>query len=60
MTAGFLSRKAGVGATISVSPGGKYDNLLGLTTHHIEIFQRENSIQPMWPIDELADYSPDA
>lgn len=32
----------------------------GLTTHHIEIFQRKNSIQPMWPVDELADYSPDA
>ena len=32
----------------------------GLTTHHIEIFSRKNSVQPMWPIDELADYSPDA
>jgi microcystin degradation protein MlrC len=32
----------------------------GLTTHHIEIFSRQNSVQPMWPVDELADYSPDA
>ena len=32
----------------------------GLTTHHIEIFPRQNSTQPMWPIDELADYSPEA
>jgi microcystin degradation protein MlrC len=32
----------------------------GLTTHHIEIFPRKNASQPMWPIDDLAEYSPGA
>ncbi len=32
----------------------------GLTTHHIEIFPRENAAGPMWPVDDTADYSPDA
>jgi len=29
----------------------------GLTTHHIEIFERKNATQPLWPIDDRADYS---
>jgi microcystin degradation protein MlrC len=32
----------------------------GLTTHHIEIFERKNAKQPLWPVDERADYSPSA
>jgi len=28
----------------------------GLTTHHIEIFPRENSVSALWPIDEAAEY----
>ncbi len=31
----------------------------GLVTHRIEVFPRENASQPMWPIDERANYSPD-
>ncbi len=30
----------------------------GLTTHHIEVFPREHAVQPLWPIDENAGYSP--
>jgi len=29
----------------------------GLTTHHVEIFPRMNAKQPLWPIDDRADYS---
>lgn len=29
----------------------------GLTTHHIEVFDRTNSIRAMWPIDDDASYS---
>ena len=41
------------GAIITADPPG-------LTTHHIEIFERKNARQPLWPIDDLADYSPAA
>ncbi len=30
----------------------------GLTTHHIEIFPRNHSNQPLWPIDDAAHYPP--
>lgn len=30
----------------------------GLTTHHIEIFPRQRSSEPLWPIDDAADYGP--
>ncbi|HIG43814.1 MAG: M81 family metallopeptidase [bacterium] len=30
----------------------------GLTTHHIEVFPRSNSREPLWPIDETAAYDP--
>jgi len=26
----------------------------GLTTHHIEVFPRQRTSQPLWPIDERA------
>lgn len=29
----------------------------GLTTHHIEVFERRNATQPMWPIDKEAVYA---
>jgi len=28
----------------------------GLTTHHIEVFPRQRSSRPLWPIDERAEY----
>lgn len=30
----------------------------GLTTHHIEVFPRQEANQPLWPIDDSAEYSP--
>ena len=29
----------------------------GLTTHHVEVFPREEKTYPLWPIDETAEYS---
>lgn len=26
----------------------------GLTTHHIEVFERQNAARPLWPLDEFA------
>lgn len=31
----------------------------GLTTHHVEIFERRNAKVPLWPIDARAEYEPD-
>lgn len=31
----------------------------GLTTHHIEVFPRKHAAQPMWPVDDLAEYTPE-
>ena len=28
----------------------------GLTTHHIEVFPRENANEPLWPLDDRAEY----
>lgn len=28
----------------------------GLTTHHIEVFPRQNNLAPLWPIDKAAQY----
>lgn len=32
----------------------------GLTTHHIEVFPRQRTTRPLWPIDERATYDPAA
>lgn len=31
----------------------------GLTTHHIEVFPRQRSNRPLWPLDERAEYRPE-
>ena len=31
----------------------------GLTTHHLEVFERKHHQSPLWPIHEEASYSPD-
>lgn len=31
----------------------------GLTTHHIEVFPRQRTSQPLWPLDERAAFRPD-
>ncbi len=31
----------------------------GLTTHHIEVFPRQRSSQPLWPLDERAEFRPE-
>lgn len=32
----------------------------GLTTHHVEIFERKHANSPLWPLDEAASYEPGA
>ena len=31
----------------------------GLTTHHIEVFPRQRSSRPLWPLDERAEFRPE-
>ena len=31
----------------------------GLTTHHVEVFERTRANSPLWPLDEAASYEPD-
>ena len=31
----------------------------GLTTHHIEVFPRQRIGQPLWPLDERAEFRPE-
>ena len=31
----------------------------GLTTHHIEVFPRQRTAQPLWPLDERAEFRPE-